>query len=359
MDSITGVVPGCYQLTRALQTSVVDVILLQVTDSSKARSIYEYLAETVPEIPVITFATNSRAMRSQFALTLPLSVHGLMDTIRAAVHSKAVRRRENVIAMMPAKAGCGATTITINIAARLAGTLQRRVLVCESDLRSGVIAELLGLQTKAPIQETLRSAESAEALIWPRHICNKAGIDFLLTRRTGTQYQPRWHDYFHLLSFAAKRYDNVVFDLPELIDDATAEVVQAASKVYLIATPELLSLDLAHQRLADLREAGVDASNIRVLVNRHHNSEMKAHQIEEILDCPVEMLLPNNYPAVHAATAANTFVDSRTELGRSYQKCAAIIARGNRPEFTKPKGGLFGFLRPARRYEESLAIQRG
>jgi len=190
-------------------------------------------------------------------------------------------------------------------------------------------------------------------------VCHKDGVDFLLTRREQTAYLPRWHDYHHLLSFVSQRYDTVMVDMPDRINDATAEVVQSAKRVYVTTTPEILSLGLAKERIAELHAMGVEASSVRVIVNRQHSTDMQLRQIEEILNCPVELVIPNDYPAVRAATLSRTFVDSGTSLGRSYEKCAGLIASGYRPvPVAANKHSLFGFMRPGRRYAASLAAAR-
>lgn len=360
LERVVPVTPGSFHLPMALQTLSLDVILLDVSNEAKAFGQYRCVREKSGEIPVVTFAMNADPPDTPHALELPLSAHGLMRTVREALHAGGSQRKENVVAIVPAKAGGGATTIAINTAARLAGAFGKRVLVCENDLRSGVIAELLGLEPKASMQQTLESADSAEALIWPRHVSNKSGVDFLLTRREQTQYRPRWHDYRHLLSFVSKRYDNVLFDMPERIDDAAAEVVQSAKRVYLMTTPEILSLELARQRLSELRSFGVDASRLKLIVNRHHSTDMPARHIEDILQCSVDLVIPNNYPVVRAATLANSFVDRHTALGRAYQKLAGMIASGYTPLTAETnKWSFFGLLRPARRYNEALVVQRG
>lgn len=356
LERVVPVAPGSHQLTMALQTLAPDVVLLDVSDAGKAFRVYEQLRAMDSEIPVVTVSIDFQVVLTPFALEPPLSVAGLMQTVRAAVNARRASHKENVIAILPAKAGGGATTITINAAAQLAAIFGKRVLVCESDLRSGVIAELLGLKPNASMQQTLESADSVETLIWPRHVCHKDGVDFLLTRREQTSYLPRWHDYHHLLSFVSQRYDNVVVDMPDRINDATAQVVQSAKRVYVTTTPEILSLGLAKERIAELHAMGVEASSLRVIVNRQHSTDMQLRQVEEILNCPVELAIPNDYPAVRAATLARTFVDSGTSLGRSYEKCAGLIASGYRPvPIAESKHSLFGFMRPARRYAASLS----
>jgi pilus assembly protein CpaE len=236
------------------------------------------------------------------------------------------RPLENVIAILPAKAGGGASTIAINTAQRLAQCFGKRVLVAECDLNSGTIAETLGLIPRESTARTLESADAAETLMWPRHVCRKDGVDFMLTAREWHGYRPTWHDYHHLLSFVAERYDCVLFDLPEVVDDATSEVVWAAKKVYVMTTSEIASLELARQRLAELRLAGVPLDRIRILVNRHHASDPSSEQISELLGCAVEMTLPNDYRAVQVAIGGRTFVAAQTVLGRSYMRLASVVA---------------------------------
>ena len=130
-----------------------------------------------------------------------------MQTVREAVRGNCDRPLQNVIAILPAKAGGGASTIAINTAQRLAHCFGKRVLVAECDLNSGTIAETLGLIPRESTARTLESADAAETLMWPRHVCRKDGVDFMLTAREWHGYRPTWHDHHHLLSFVAERYD--------------------------------------------------------------------------------------------------------------------------------------------------------
>src|SRR5919108_396102 len=91
---------------------------------------------------------------------------------------------------------------------------------------------------------------------------------------------PSWVSYHHLLDFAAPRYDHVLIDLPEVTNDATVETVRRAKQVYLVCTPEIPSLGLAPQRLAELTSRSIPAEKIQIVVNRWHAGEIKAAEIE-------------------------------------------------------------------------------
>src|SRR5262249_2539659 len=140
-------VPTTLELTTALRTLPIDVVYLDV-DALNARSIAEELRTKYPEIALIGFSTSSlegipREMMD-FALPLPLSIEDLVATTRAAMCSKMRGPYSRAIAILPAKAGCGASTIAMNTAASFAA-LGRKVALVDADLRSGAIAEYLGL----------------------------------------------------------------------------------------------------------------------------------------------------------------------------------------------------------------------
>ena len=347
--------PTHYQLSVALNSLTSDVAFLDISNPEKARGIYEQISEKASRMAMVGFSTASPASErarslTPFTLELPLSVAGLLKTVRGAIHTIRPKPQKNVFAVLPAKAGSGATTIVVNTAAYLARLSRRKVLVAECDLRSGTIADRLNLKPQQSIAQTLGCADAASSLIWPRHICRNGDIDFLLTTRDRTESRPEWHSYYHLLAFVAPRYDCVLLDLPELINDATAEVVQSAAKVYIVATQEFLSLRLAVERIEELRAAGIDPSRIRILVNRFQSDEVPPDQIAKILGCEVECVFPDDYRTVNQAIAANSFVHPHTRLGRTYQSFAGLLAGdGNsRPLGLEKKRSFFEAFRPAR-----------
>src|SRR5579872_6720674 len=308
LERVVPAAPGSYALTMALHTMSLDVIFLDIADVAKAKALSAQIRDQYPKVPIIGFDINGNGSHTnvtRFTLGPPFSVDRIEVTVREAVTAGAIRPYENIAAILPAKAGGGASTIAVNTAGQLGRRFGKRVLVAECDLRSGAIAETLDLQPKVSMGQTLQLADSAETLIWTRHVCSKDGVDFLLTAREPDGYRPEWHDYHHLLSFVSKKYDFVIFDLPELINSATSEVVRAAKTVYVMTTPEFISLKLARQRLAELRSAGATPQAVRILVNRHHSSDPSPDEIADLLECPVELAIPNDYRTVQAAAQAN------------------------------------------------------
>lgn len=325
--------PGPYPLTIALNTLSLDVVFLAVSDPAQGFSLYRQIREKNATAAVVGFSAEpyqASADPTAFLLKPPYTVPNFLVTVRGAVEASHPLPHTNVVAIMPAKAGGGATTIAVNLASQLVGSFSRRVVVADCDLRSGTIADRLGLHAQQSIWQTLSLADASETLIWPQHICRKDDIDFLVTDRDRRMSRPEWHSYHHLLTFLSRRYDHVILDLPELVNDATAEAVRSASMVYVMTTPEVLSLALAKERLADLEFAQVGRSRIRILVNRRHPDDPSSQHISEFLGCPVGAVFPDDYRAANAATTAQSFVATNTHLGKSYLSFAEMLA-GKKP----------------------------
>jgi len=351
LDRAFSPAPSFYQLTTALNTLALDVAFIDVSNPAQAVAACEQIREKGPQIAVIGFSAGPAGMKcsttiTPFTLSLPLSTAVFATTVRDAVHSVSQRPHKNVYAIMPAKGGSGASTIAINLAAQLAQSWNQRVLLADCDLRSGTIAESLDLRPEQSISKTLSDADVAETLIWSQHVRRKAGIDFLLTTRERTGLGPEWHSYYHLLSFVARRYERVLIDLPEFVTDATAEIVQSAETVYVVTTPEMLSLRLARQRIDELQAVRVERSRIRILVNRWHKEDLKPREIAEILDCPVAFAIPNDYREVSNAVAARSFVERNNKLGRAYRSWAGTIVGSPVPHAREGHRTFWQLFRP-------------
>ena len=343
--------PNPHELTTTLQTLSIDVAYVDVAAPDAVVPILDHLRKERPEMALVGFSTASFSSIprgvTEFALSLPLSVDDLETTTRAALCAGVRASYSKVVAILPSKAGCGASTIAMNLAAHLA-MADRRVVLVDADLRSGAIGDFLGLAPRVPLAETLSLADVATQLIWARHVAAKDGVDCLLTDRDSRLARPAWHAYYHLLPFLSDRYDQVVVDLPELTNDATSFVLQHAAHVYLAATPEPLCLKLAQQRLRELDAAGVDPLRVGLLINRWERNCMSPADISKALGRPVVAVFPNDYRGVTDAIHDQTFVRAKSKLGQAYQSLATSLA-GDQPGHDRRAPGLLEALRFSRK----------
>ena len=88
-----------------------------------------------------------------------------------------------------------------------------------------------------------------------------------------------------VLSFARSQYDTICADLASSLDPFTIQVLQEARRIFLVTTPELVSLHMAADRLKHFKDLGL-ADKVSLLLNRknqwHHGlSEGEAAQLVE------------------------------------------------------------------------------
>lgn len=325
--------PPHYQLTRTLNTIALDVVFLDL-DIPRAGQLCAEIARQSARTAIVGFwsdPASAHDVRVTRTLSLPLSPGGLFETVRQAVGEICGGPLNKVIGFVPAKGGAGATTTTVNLACHLATTFGKNVCVAEADLRSGTMADWLHTQPMQSIAQSLACADVCGSLLWPRHVCRKFGVDWMLTARE-PNLQPRaWCDYRHLLTFVAARYDYTLVDLPDFLDDGVAEVARMCETVFVVTTPEFLSVRLARRRIAELESLGVARSRIRVIMNRQQPHGLRPEDLSAELACELGGAFPADHGSTETAVLEGAFVGDGTKLGRAYRTAAGALTGQSRP----------------------------
>ncbi|HUA19851.1 MAG TPA: hypothetical protein VMU80_10485 [Bryobacteraceae bacterium] len=339
------------KLHHALSTLVLDVVLLDVSDLEQAAAIYLQIREAFPKLAVVAFARpglDPPDIGDVPFLERPLSIEAFLQTTKQTIQRLDCDRYANLFAFVPAKAGGGASTLAVNLAGPLAHAWKQKVMVVESDLRSGVLSEILRVQVKVSTSELLQESDHLDTEVWDRCVIRTPGIDFILVGTKPAAYLAQWYDYRRLLAFTTRRYDQVLVDLPEAVNEGTAEIVRKAASIYIVVTPELPSFALARRRMDELRKAGAEDSCLRIVLNRWHPSGLQVNDVEEALGCRVDVVLPNDYRAVTDAALEGAFVPGESTLGQTFRAFAGSLLGKNEPlDVTKQAAG--GMLKSVKR----------
>ena len=324
-----------YPIARTAGTTRPDVMLLEMTNGDRDLPQAAAIHNQFSDVPLVGLASRdlhvslSRNANSDFAsfAVWPFNVDQLEQAISSAVHGFHGEIHQTLVVFLPGKAGSGASTVVLHSALTVAQELKRSVLVMEADLHSGLLSAMLQVEPKSSIREVLAEAPRLDNLSWQRYVYPAGGVDFLFTNTAVKEPIPSWTHYFQVLRFAIPKYDLVLVDLPEVVNAATAEIVRRARAIYVVSTPEFASLKLSKQRCRELDRWGIDPGRIQALLNRGHKNDIGAKDAERILNCPVAMTLPNDYKTVQRGTAAASFIDKRSELGKAYLAFARVLTR--------------------------------
>lgn len=338
---------SAHEIIKKLRVSDPEIILVDLNEWGLFAPIVEHIRRTTLRGKLIGFRLSwTRRERIEFEdagikqlLREPFSPADLNAAAHTALHEGTPKVRPNLFAFVPAKAGGGCSTAALNMSVSLGIVPGKRVLVIEGDTRSGTYSILLNIKSRLGLNEALQSAGDLTVVDWQQMHATYEGVDLLLADPSKLPPRVSWGDYFLLLKFVDKYYDHVVVDLPEVVNDATAEVARTAATVFVVCTPEILSLKLASLRCQEVEAHGVPKERVQVIVTRWKRNELSSEDVEDILGRPVYATLSNDYKEVHAAILESRLVLPTSAFGKDCRALARRIS-GAPEEVEKPRFGL-------------------
>ncbi len=318
--------PSAYELTRLMNTFKPDVVFAELHPLEEALVLTRAVRLLASHAAVIGYLWDAPDLELERAydagvlemLPSPLSLEGMRTAMERAMRKARPELQGNLLAFLPAKAGSGATTVAINLAGCLAKDFDQKVLVIDADLHSGLVSVLLKVQAEYSILHALDNAAILDGTLWSRIVAQAHGLDLLLTPQPNRPGLISWSKYHQLLQFVRGRYDEVVVDLPEVVNDATVEIVRRARRVFVVTTPELPSLVLARQRCLMLKERGIPVERVGIIVNRWKKDEIPVAEIGRFLEEPVAAVFQNDYQCARRAIQEGRLVGPKSELGRAF-----------------------------------------
>jgi MinD-like ATPase involved in chromosome partitioning or flagellar assembly len=253
----------------------------------------------------------------RYLLHEPFSPGEIETAAYEALHKERGVSNRNILAFLPAKAGGGCSTVAIHTAAALANGLSKNVLLVECDRRSGIYSIMLNLDNQQGLDDALQSSNAMTLGEWHQHIVRVSGLHLLAANPKHRSRLASWAEYYQLLQFVQKQYDYLLVDLPEAVNEATAEVVRSARIVFVVCTPEIASLKMARFRAEELEACEIPTDRIRILVNRLEYDSPDAQRLEEMLERPVFETLPNDYSHLKAAIMESRLASPNSPFAES------------------------------------------
>ena len=251
-----------------------------------------------------------------------------------------------IIAVMPAKGACGATTLACNLAFYWKRMGANRVLLADLDPLTGTLSFLLKIKSIYSFLDTLQRAHELDADLWRAMVTNVNGVDILLAPELITENPPELNDPSPILEYARHAYDVVILDAGNVYGDWNLNQARAAHEVLLVTTNELPALQAAQRALSYLDANRVGRWKIRLLVNRYQRDVgLSREVIGTALHTDVFETIPNDYEAVQKALMDGKPVPSNTPFGKSLTQVVERLGVGGTSEKKSSSlGGLFGLF---------------
>jgi MinD-like ATPase involved in chromosome partitioning or flagellar assembly len=267
--------PQAHETMRLLNSFAPQLVFLGADEEAAAHSVEHDIRSIQPSTAIL--GVSGRCKRVDLFETvfggfsvcpIPCSPDEFRGAIFQALESGSGKKNAAVFAFQPAKAGSGATTTALFVAHILTKLADKRVLMLECDLHAGPISMLFNLHPTYSIMDALEDSHRLTDESWNEMVTHAGGIDVLSSvSRLGVRQVSPW-GYQRLLSFVRSRYDVIVGDLPEVVDDATEVIARAAQAVFIVTAPSSPSLYLAARRRYDLEARGVGSAKVKFVINR-------------------------------------------------------------------------------------------
>ncbi|HUG80604.1 MAG TPA: hypothetical protein VML01_03000 [Bryobacterales bacterium] len=333
----------------------VTAFIVSLADQERALSLIRSLRSTYSDSLAVAASVSSsadtilaamRAGASEF-LVPPFEVAHLKNTLekqKKAITGAAAGPVVNgrLMCFLPAQGGNGASTLATHLSAAIASIVRKQVLLIDYDFHCGTVAFRLRLKPDFTFADAVERIADIDEL-WERLTSKGGGVDVLSAPPTGAIIPGEAFRHVAAIFTSARRtYPYVLVDFPSALHASCRDVLGLANSVYLISTPEVVSLHLARRRVNELIHLGLSNSDIHLILNRVGSKKtLNVDDVAEVVGIPVFSSLPNDYGAVSDASLKGGLIPNDTRLGREITNLAVRIVGADAPadKGQQDKGG--------------------
>lgn len=235
---------------------------------------------------------------------LPIIEEKFAAGIERVGNMHGMNKRARVIHLIPSQGGCGSTTIACNIAASLART--HKTVILDLDLVRGGVASSFDIKPKYTIADLMDNGDKIDPQMLNAAIAVHAHSHVAILGRPelpeDTQ-RVRPESFSRLLNVLGRMYDYVVIDSLMSIDPIYSTVIQAADINMLVMQLNVPSAKNTERFVGSMRRMGIDASKMRIVVNRFVKKgwDIAPEEVERSLGLKISWLIPNDFKNAIAA----------------------------------------------------------
>ena len=205
-----------------------------------------------------------------------------------------------IISVFSNKGGVGKTFFAVNLAAALAVS-GRRVLLLDFDIQAGDdMARMLGLSPQHSLVQLFKEGQETEAptasSIKKIVISHSSGLDFLpaiLSTQEISSLVAKDIDPF--LKTASNSYDYIIIDLGQSFNETMLSVLDQSSLILLLATPDILAVYQLRWCIKILGDMHFPLKMVKLVLNRSESQGGVAWQeVRDALEVDILGRIPSD-----------------------------------------------------------------
>jgi Flp pilus assembly CpaE family ATPase len=323
--------PSPQQLNAILHRKRPSAVIVGLSDSVRALELIACASENFPKIRLAGAHTENesdlilRSVRkgAHEFLGPPFAPQDLERAVSSRTATKVGGRQ---IVFVPAVAGSGASTVALHVASALSKQAGSQTLLVDFDFHSGAADFRLKLKPRYTLADALERDVCTDE-VWSELVTRWNGIDLLPS--PPPEAPIRAEDLTKVPSmfeFASKTYKWTVVDLPAAVYGCCRDILAESETVYLVSTPDIMSLHMAKRRLDQLLAACVTPGNVHLVINRFSEGQcLSVDEIRKIIGIRVACTLNNDYQALSRVCLKGELLDESTGLGQQLREFARQI----------------------------------
>ncbi|CAB3668642.1 AAA family ATPase [Trinickia soli] len=292
-------------------------------------------------------------------LAWPLDKHSLCEALHRVEQSRMLQGGHvtRVLSFMSCKGGVGTTFIACNVAYALSRFQKKRVLLVDLNQLYGDASFLLSSDSApSTLPQVCGNIERMDSAFLDASLMHVSDtFDLLAGAGDPVKAAEVQNDRLEwMLGVAAPRYDFVIFDLGQSINQLSIVALDRSDEIHVVLQPGMLYARAGRRLQEILTSLGYPYSHLKLLVNRYtRHAEREKAALEEVLDMSPHLVLPEDDEVVTEAVnhGLPVFeVSRKSGVSRVLQQFAADIASGTQAlsqghkENAGRRSGLFSRL---------------
>jgi pilus assembly protein CpaE len=255
-----------------------------------------------------------------------------------------------VYAFLPAKPGSGASSLAAYSALACAKLDGRRPILLDFDMRLGITSFVLKLDSTNSIINALENAGRMDQTLWDQLVSQRGNLDILGSAPAEFGVKVQAESFLTILKWARRQYTALIVDLPGTMEEFEIATMQQAGTVFLVCSPDLVSLHMAGHTISRLRSLNL-IDRVSVLLNRvDKNGSLPMRDIERILGLPICVNIPSDERGISDAVQEGVGVNPKSALGKQIEIIAQKMIGNVHP------GAPLAPPRPKKRFVEFFSI---
>ena len=246
-----------------------------------------------------------------------------------------------VYAIMPAKGGCGATTVACNLAYQWKRLGAKQVLLADLDPLAGTLSFVLKLKSAYSFMDALQRSSEIDGDLWRTMVSARQGVDVMLSPEVMIEGANELADSGPIVEYARSVYDIVLLDTNGVYGDWNLSHAHRCDEILLVATNELTSLQAVQRALSYLEANGVGRWKVRLVVNRYdRHMGLSRDVISTALHMDIDYLLPSDYESIQKSLMEGKPIPPSSSFGKALIGLSDKLA--GREESAKKGSSLSG-----------------